>query len=626
MSQPLPSIGPPSLWPIGHVPSIRRDLLGFFTRCSREHGDVATIWFGPRKVYLLSHPAHIEQVLVTRNRAFQKHYALKFLRPLLGRGLLTSERDHWLRQRRLIQPAFDRIVLTGYGQAMVELTEQMLDGWSDGEPRDIFRDMTDLTLRIAAKTMMDIDIGPQLEQVAAATEVVMHDFRRRFQSAVTLPLWMPTLGNRRMKQAMKNLDEVIRGIIAEHRQSQGEHGDLLAMLMQARDADDGRGMTDQQLRDEVMTLLLAGHETTANTLSWTWYLLAQHPRAEATLRAELHEVLDGRSPTMADLPKLTFTEQIIKEAMRLYAPAYALGREACEDTTVGEYDVPRGTTLFMSQWVTHRDERWFDEPQKFKPARWTAEFERDRPRYAYFPFGGGPRACIGSTFAMMESVLLVAAIAQRVQDRPAIGRPRRPLGRRHPPPHRRHPGHCRKAADRNSVRALVLQRVQPDIPKKHLIPFALEADFSGGGGDTYGLVHRVAVDLDGDFVAIADGLDFRPLVDRAGAVVFAAGVDQFLKADLVIVPPELTAGILRQFTALDIPAGTLVFADADIGRKRGIECFAVLALAADENEVPLAALGELAFDTGNPTSARCPIGSVPVQEQARIANVFRRLA
>ena len=402
----------PSIWPFGHVAELRRDMLGFFTRCAQECGDIALMKFGPRSVYLLNHPDHIEQALVTRNRAFSKHFAFKYLRPLLGTGLLTAEGDHWLRQRRLMQPAFSRESMNRYAPAMVELTSNMVSGWCDGQPLDIHAEMTDLTLQIAAKTLLDIDLGDQLRQVADGTDAVMDDFRLRLHSVAPLPIWIPTAQNRKMKQARAQLNAVIERIIAQRRQSGEMHSDLLSMMMRARDEDDGRGMSDRQLRDEVMTLLLAGHETTANTLSWVWYLLAQHSEAAAKLQAELQEVLGDRPPELGDLPRLVFTEQIVKEAMRLFPPAYTIGREATEDTTIGEYDVPRGTTVFACQWIVHRDSRWFPEPEQFQPQRWTEDFEQSRPKYAYFPFGGGPRVCIGNTFAMVEAVLLTARIAQ----------------------------------------------------------------------------------------------------------------------------------------------------------------------------------------------------------------------
>ena len=423
MHQPLPRKSLSSIWPVGHIREIRRDMLAYFTRCAQECGDIALMRFGPRNVFLLSHPDHIEQVLVARNRAYSKHYAFKFLRPLLGQGLLTAEGDHWLRQRRLMQPAFARDALAQYAAVMVDYAEEMVATWSDGEERDIEHEVTELTLRIAAKTLMDIDLGEQLSIVSHGTDAMTDDFRRRFQSIAQLPRWLPTPNNRRSDRDLKQLDGVIEGIIAARRKSSEDHGDLLSLLMQARDEDDGRGMSDKQLRDEVMTLLLAGHETTANALSWTWYLLAQHPRVETKLLAELDEVLGGRAPTMDDLPRLAYTEQIVKESMRLYPPAYTVGREAIEDTQIGNFKVPRGTTVFMSQWVVHHDNRWYDEPEKFAPERWTAEFERTRPKYAYFPFGGGPRVCIGNTFAMIEATLLVAAIAQRYRFRLASDEP-----------------------------------------------------------------------------------------------------------------------------------------------------------------------------------------------------------
>jgi cytochrome P450 len=425
MAQALPQRGPPGVWPLGNLREIRRDMLAFFTRCRNEFGDVARMQFGPRTVYLLSSPELIEDVLVTRNRSFRKHYAFRFLRPLLGDGLLISEGETWLRQRRLMQPAFGRESLARYGGIMVADAEKMLQGWSDGQPRDIYHDMTQLTLRIAAKTLMDIDIGQQLEDVGRGQDVAMDDFRRRFQSPLPLPLWLPTPKNLRMRAALRRLDAVIHGIIRQRRDSNEFRGDLLSILMRAQD-EDGSRMTDRQLRDETMTLLLAGHETTANALSWTWYLLAQHPHVEQKLLEELEAVLGERLPTADDWPRLVYTERVVKESMRLFPPAYTIGRAACEETTIGDYRVPRGTTVFMSQWVVHRDSRWYADPEKFEPDRWSQSLERERPKYSYFPFGGGPRVCIGNTFAMMEATLLVAAVARRYQIRLAEDRPVQP--------------------------------------------------------------------------------------------------------------------------------------------------------------------------------------------------------
>jgi cytochrome P450 len=257
--------------------------------------------------------------------------------------------------------------------------------------------------------------------------VMMDDFRARFQSIWQWPRWLPTPANRRSDRASARLNGVIERIIASRRAAPHDHGDLLSMLMQARDADDGSRMSNQQLRDEVMTLLLAGHETTANVLTWTWYLLAHNPAVEARLASELGDVLDDRQPTVADLPRLVYTERVVLESMRLMPPAYTLGREAKEDCVIGDYLVPAGGTLLLSQWVVHHDARWFAEPERFNPDRWTDEFQRTRPKYAYFPFGGGPRVCIGNTFAMMEATLIIATIAQHHRLRLAGDEPIRPI-------------------------------------------------------------------------------------------------------------------------------------------------------------------------------------------------------
>jgi cytochrome P450 len=427
MAIPLPTNSLPARWAVGHLREIRHDMLGFFTRTARECGDVALMRFGPRKVWLISDPALIEEVLVTKNRSFTKHYAFRFLRPVLGDGLLTSEGETWLRQRRLMQPAFTRESLARYATAMVECAAQTADSRRAGEQLDVHRAMTELTLRIAAKTLMDIDIGDEFDHVCQGMDVMMEDFRRRFQSAWQWPRWMPTPANRRRDRAIALLDGVIQGIIAQRRQTSLDHGDLLSMLMRARDADDGTRMSDQQLRDEVMTLLLAGHETTANLLTWAWYLLAQHPAAAAQLHDELRTVLGDRAPTSADLSQLVYTERVVLETMRLLPPAYTIGRAAKEDCQIGQFQVPRDTTLFLSQWVVHHDERWYPDPQRFEPNRWTDELRSARPKYAYFPFGGGPRGCIGNTFAMMEATLLIAEIARRWRLNLATSAPIQPV-------------------------------------------------------------------------------------------------------------------------------------------------------------------------------------------------------
>lgn len=405
--------GPKGNWLTGNLPAFRRDRLGFLTECARTYGDVVAIRLGPRKMILVNHPDLVEEVLVTNNRHYIKHFALRLTENTLGNGLLTSEGDFWRRQRRLAQPAFHRERIAAHAELMVAFTERMLQTWQSGEVRDVQEAMMRLTLEIIAKTLFDADVSGESAEVSAAMETVLASFTARVNSLVRLPYSFPTPKNRRLARAVNRLDTIIFEIIARRRASGGERGDLLSMLLSAQDEDNGERMTDRQLRDEAMTLFMAGHETTANTLTWAWYLLAQHPEAEARLHGELDQVLGDRAPTLADLPRLAFTEHVITEALRVYPTVWLLGREAIVPTVVGGYPVPVGTTVYMSQWVVHRDARFFEDPESFRPERWQDGLMKRIPRYAYFPFGGGPRICIGNSFAMMESVLLLATIARR---------------------------------------------------------------------------------------------------------------------------------------------------------------------------------------------------------------------
>jgi cytochrome P450 len=438
--------GPRGRWLSGNLLEFRRDMLGFLSETARTYGDLASFRLGPRRVVLASHPDLIEQVLVSDNRNFGKHYALQFLRPVLGNGLLTSEGDLWLRQRRLMQPAFLRQRLEGYGPVMVDRTRRLMAGWHDQAVRDAHADMTHLALQIAAKALLDVEglsekgsdpaeakggqtpfrkASDESQPVGRALDVLMQDFTYRFVNAFPLPRWLPTPWNRRVRKAIGELEAIIYGII-ERRRHEPDRGDLLSVLVRARDQDDGRGMDDRQLRDEVMTMFLAGHETTANALAWTVYLLAQHPEAEARLVEECRSVLDGRDPTPADIPALRYTESVFLESMRLYPPAYIFGRRALRECRLGDYDLPAQTTVLISQWVLHRDGRFFDRPEQFEPERWLTGLAQRLPRFAYLPFGGGPRGCIGNTFAMMEGVLILATLFPAFGFSLAPGPPVRP--------------------------------------------------------------------------------------------------------------------------------------------------------------------------------------------------------
>jgi cytochrome P450 len=389
------------------------DSLGFITRC-RKFGDVVRSRFLYVHAYFLYNADDIEALLTTKAKSFRKAGSLRspFFARLVGNGLVTSEGDFWRRQRRLAQPAFHRQRISTYGEVMVDYAQRAIDKWRPGEEIDISKDMTRLTLEIVVKTLFDADVSNDADHVGAMLSEVVKPFASQATLKWILDNRLPTPGHRRYFKAVSEIDRIVFRIISDRRASKSDEGDLLSMLLQAQD-DDGSQMNDAQLRDEVMTLFLAGHETTALALSWSWYLLATHPEAEAKFHAEIDEVLQGRAPTVDDLRKLTYTEMIAKEAMRLYPPAYAVGREALEDTEIGGFRVPKGSQVFAFQWVTHRDERYFERPDKFEPERWTPERSERLPKYAYFPFGGGPRQCIGNYFAMMEVVLLMATIGQR---------------------------------------------------------------------------------------------------------------------------------------------------------------------------------------------------------------------
>lgn len=407
--------GPKGNFLLGVMPEFNRDSLAFLERLARDYGDVVRTRFFYVPAYFLYHPDHIEYVLATNNRNFIKPLSFRtpFFNRLVGNGLLTSEGEFWRRQRRLAQPAFHRERISAYARIMVRDTQEMLATWRDGEIRDTHRDMMRLTMEVVTHTLFNANVSDDADKVARALGILVEPFSSQATLKWILDNRLPTLTNRRFHKVAAQLDEVIYRIISQRRAGNSEdQGDLLSMLLQAHD-EDGSQMTDKQLRDEVITLFLAGQETTALTLVWAWYLLALHPETEAKFWQELDEVLDGRAPEASDVPQLKFTEMIAKESMRLYPPAYVVGREAVGECEIGGYHIPPRTQVFMPTWVVHRDPRFFEEPDKFKPERWTPEFINNLPKYAYFPFGGGPRVCIGNTFAMMEIVLLLATIAQK---------------------------------------------------------------------------------------------------------------------------------------------------------------------------------------------------------------------
>lgn len=414
LSAPVLPPGPKGQFLLGVMRDYQRDQFGFVERCAREYGDIVRMKFLYVHSVFLFHPDHIESVLVTNQRNFVKPASMRtpFMQRLVGNGLLTSEGDFWKRQRRLAQPAFHRERVNAYGSVMVNYAERMMERWQSGETRDLHHDMMQLTLEIVAKTLFDADVTDQAKTVGESLTTAVEPFSEQATFKWLLDNRLPTPGNRRFHRAVSRLDEIVFRIINERRASGEDRGDLLSMLLAAQD-EDGSRMSDQQLRDEAMTIFLAGHETTALALSWSWYLLAQYPEVEAKLHAELESVLGGRAPGLADLPALRYTEMIVKETMRLYPPAWAIGRAALQDCEIGGYHIPARSQIYMFQWVTQRDPRYFEQPNEFIPERWTEEFTKQLPRYAYFPFGGGPRQCIGNSFALMEATLIIARMAQK---------------------------------------------------------------------------------------------------------------------------------------------------------------------------------------------------------------------
>jgi cytochrome P450 len=422
---------------IGHLLEFRADRLAFLRECARAYGDVVPLRLPGRSILLFNHPDLIEQVLVTQSRHFVKHFGLRVYKPVLGNGLVTSEGDFWRRQRKLSAPAFQGARLAGYARDMVASTTEMLRGWQTdalraADPRapvrrDIHGDMMRLTLTVACRTLFGADACPDPHAVGDAMEQALRALDARFGRPFPFPDWVPTPGNLRLRRALRTLDGVVGGIIARRRQSAAadpgaaDGHDLLSTLIRARDEDDGSAMTDAQLLDEARTIFLAGHETTALALTYAIHLLATHPDAQAALAGELATALGGRPPAYEDLTRLPYARRVVTEAMRLYPPADVLGREAVADCTVDGVPVPRGTTVFMSQWVMHHDPRYFPDPDRFDPGRWTPEFERALPRFAYFPFGGGPRFCIGQSFALAEAALILATLCQRFRFAPVPG-------------------------------------------------------------------------------------------------------------------------------------------------------------------------------------------------------------
>ncbi len=415
---PGPSNGPLSL----NLFRFRREPLSFLQKLAKQYGDVATFRMGGQHMYLVNHPDFIRDVLVTHNSNFIKGRALERAKRLLGQGLLTSEGDLHRRQRRLVQPAFHRQRIASYGTVMVEHASRLSNQWKDGATFDMSHEMTRLTLSIVAKTLFDAEVESEADEIGEAMTCIMQMFNLLMYPFAELLERLPLPQIRRYHRMRARLDATVYRFIEERRRSGEDRGDLLSMLLMAQDDEDGTGgMSDSQVRDEALTLFLAGHETTANALSWTWYLLSLHPKVEEKLHAELKSTLDGRLPTFEDIPRLPYTEMVVAESIRLYPPAWAIGRRALSDYRLGEYVVPANAIVLISPYVTHRDARYFPDPLRFDPERWTPEARESRHPYSYIPFGGGTRRCIGEGFAWTEGILILATLASRWRARLAEG-------------------------------------------------------------------------------------------------------------------------------------------------------------------------------------------------------------
>jgi len=391
------------------------DPLAFYLGTARDYGDIAYFRLGPLRIYLLNHPELIRQVLVEQAPKFHKPSLVKRgARLSLGRGLLTSDGLLWKQQRKLIQPAFrhDRLAAE-YGDVISEYADRMVSSFEDGEVRSIDDDMGKLTLAIVVKSLFGEELSRDAGEISELLLAVADAANERLNSPFGLLSWIPTRRNLRERRALARFDEIIRVLIRTRRQSVKQREDLLSALLSAADADTGARMSDGQLRDEMMTLFLAGQDTTAHALTWTWYLLARHPDVEAKLLEELRRALAGRAPRATDLPNLPYTEMIVREAIRLFPPAPFFARQPIEDVTIGEWEIPKGSLVVVSVYALQRDRRFFPQPEQFNPDRFAAGWEERISRFAYLPFGGGPRVCIGNGFAMMEARLVLATVAQR---------------------------------------------------------------------------------------------------------------------------------------------------------------------------------------------------------------------
>jgi len=396
---------------LGNIRAFVRNPLKFFEMMAREYGDLSRIRYVNQDSVLVAHPDQVREVLVTQQKAMRKGPGLQRLRPLLGNSLLIADHEDHKRLRRLSQPAFTKQNLQAYDRHVTEEAIRLEADWRDGMRLDMSEAMMTLALRIVARALLGADMKASVPAVAETLDAALALWQKGFNPITRLYHLFPTARRRRFLRAKAAMDGIIDGLVQSHRLGEGLGDNLLGMLVAATDEESGQKLTDRELRNEVVTMMMAGHETTANALTWTWSLLSDHPEVEATLHAEIDAVLGDRLPTTDDLEKLPYTRQVFTEAMRLYPPAWSTSRTTLEDIDLGGHAIPKGTLLFVSQWICHRDPRWFEEPERFRPERWDDGWQPHRG--AYFPFGGGPRQCIGERFAWMEGILLLSYLGRR---------------------------------------------------------------------------------------------------------------------------------------------------------------------------------------------------------------------
>jgi cytochrome P450 len=426
---PLPP-GPRGQPFFGSIADYRRDLLGLYRRAALEYGDIVRIRFFGADTFAFSHPDHFKYILQDRNRNYRRNAFLNgIVRLFLGDSLFTTDGDDWLSRRRLMQPAFHRQRIAGFGGLMAEAAQTALREWDarpDGQRLELDQAMMALTLRVAGQALFSVDLHTEAAALGAAFTGMSEYLNYRMGSPFQPPAWVPTRGNRLYNRTRRTLDEKIYALIRARRASAEEHNDLLGMMMAARDADTGETMSDVTLRNEVLVMMFAGHETTAAALTWAFSLLARHPEAEAKLHAELDTVLGGRAPSLADLPNLPYTRRVVDETLRLYPPAWGVGRQQVEADEIGGYRLPANSSITLVINNIHHDPRFWDAPEQFDPDRFLPERSASRHPFAYLPFGAGPRQCIGNQFALTEAHLVLAASAQRYQFRLIAGHPVQP--------------------------------------------------------------------------------------------------------------------------------------------------------------------------------------------------------